>query len=462
MVPLVARQAAARRRLHRLRRVEVARQLVLHEVQKVAVMNAAIGQVHHLKAVERIAMPGGVDLGFENGVLDARKKAADAGEQIGPVGGVDQHLDTFADRRQARPDDGVGAVGAAPQHARLPGHVAGVETGKIAHVEMPPQRIGGAGGQAIQSEVDARLGLLGGDVGDGFVAAKQPRPRGMVEIFQQLAFPGIPYRGAGAADIGHGQQIEGRQPAQVAGFGGKRGNHLGVAGVLLLRGARHRQVHFHQPGDQFAIGLVEAVPTAKPPCIDRAQFGMVAAAAFGNIVKQGGQVEQFGFVEVGDQAAGERKLVRQRRHGEAPYVAQHGEDVLVDGVDVKQVVLHLPDDAAERRDVAPQQAVAMHRAQRPGDAQRLAQQRHEQRVVRRIGAEGGIDADAAAPQRAQRGRFEPGQRWMLGIQDEGAQQGIGLAFEQVGGARFEQVGAQLEVGVDRAGRRRHRKQPHPQ
>jgi hypothetical protein len=38
---------------------------------------------------------------------------------------------------------------------------------------------------------------------------------------------------------------------------------------------------------------------------------------------------------------------------EAPHVAQHHQDVLVHRVDVEQVVLHLPDDAAEHPQVAP-------------------------------------------------------------------------------------------------------------
>ena len=221
-------------------------------------------------------------------------------------------------------------------------------------------------------------------------------------------------------------------------------------------------MHVHQPGDQVAVRLVEPVLATESARIDRAEFRVIAAAALGDVVKQGGQVQQLGLVERGDQAAGERELVRQLRHGEAPHVAQHGEDVLVDRVDVEEVVLHLPDDAAERRDVAPEQAVAMHRAQRPGDAQRLAQQRHEQGAMQRIGAKRRIDAGAAAPQRAQRRRLESGERRVLGIHDEGAQQGVRLAFEQIGGACFEQIGAHLEIGVDRLRRRRHREQPHAQ
>jgi len=284
----------------------------------------------------------------------------------------------------------------------------------------------------------------------------------VIQVFQQLAFPGVPDLRAGTADIGHGQQVQGRQPARVADPDGEGGDDRGVADVFFLRGARHHQMHVHQPGDQLAVRLVELVLSAEPACIDGTQFGMVAAASLGNVVEQGGQVEQLGLVERGDQAAGKREFVRQIRHGEAPHVAQHGENVFVDRVDVEEVVLHLPDDAAECRDVATEQAIAMHRTQRPGDADRLAQQRHEQGAMQRVGAKCGIDARAAAPQCAQRRRFETGQRRVLGIDDEGAQQGIRFALEQVGCTRFEQIGTQLEIGVDRFGRRGHREQTYAQ
>ena len=67
-------------------------------------------------------------------------------------------------------------------------------------------------------------------------------------------------------------------------------------------------MHFHQPGHQIAVGLVETVLTAEALRIDRAQLGMVAAAALGDIVKQRGQIEQLRLVEGGDQPAGERKF----------------------------------------------------------------------------------------------------------------------------------------------------------
>ena len=78
---------------------------------------------------------------------------------------------------------------------------------------------------------------------------------------------------------------------------------------------------------------------------------MVAAAALGDVVEQAGEVEHFLALEIGDQPRAQRILVRVLRLGEAAQVADHHQDVLVDRVDVEEVVLHLADDAAERRQV---------------------------------------------------------------------------------------------------------------
>ena len=58
--------------------------------------------------------------------------------------------------------------------------------------------------------------------------------------------------------------------------------------------------------------------------------------------------------------------------------------------------------------------------------------------MRGVGAKGRVDAGTAAPERAQRGRFEAGQGRMPGIHDKGAQECPGIALEQVGCARFQQ------------------------
>ena len=100
---------------------------------------------------------------------------------------------------------------------------------------------------------------------------------------------------------------------------------------------------------------------------------MIAAATLGDIVKQTRQIQHFLALEVGDQPRAQRVLVRMLRLGEAPQVAHHHQDVLVDRVDVEQVVLHLADDASERRQVLAEHVVQIHPPQRVREAARLAE-----------------------------------------------------------------------------------------
>ncbi len=80
---------------------------------------------------------------------------------------------------------------------------------------------------------------------------------------------------------------------------------------------------------------------------------MVAAAAFGNVVKQRRDVQYPRPVEAADQLAAERIFVRVFGHREAAQVAQHHQNVLIDGVDVIQIMLHLSDDTPEIQQISP-------------------------------------------------------------------------------------------------------------
>ena len=69
---------------------------------------------------------------------------------------------------------------------------------------------------------------------------------------------------------------------------------------------------------------------------------MIAAAAFGDVVEQSGKIKHFDTSELRNQPAAQRIFVRHLRHCEAAQVANHHQDVFVDGVDMKQVVLQRP------------------------------------------------------------------------------------------------------------------------
>jgi hypothetical protein len=64
---------------------------------------------------------------------------------------------------------------------------------------------------------------------------------------------------------------------------------------------------------------------------------------------------------------------------------------------MEEVVLHLADDPAERRDELPEDAVEVHPAQLVRDAARFAQDRQEAGPVRGVAPETGVDTATVAP-----------------------------------------------------------------
>jgi hypothetical protein len=92
-----------------------------------------------------------------------------------------------------------------------------------------------------------------------------------------------------------GQQVERLQVAQVADQRDEAAI-IGVGQVFLLGDLRHDQVVFDQPDDQFGVFLAQAVVDAEFAGVG-AQLGMVAAAALGDVVEEGGDIEQPGAFE---------------------------------------------------------------------------------------------------------------------------------------------------------------------
>jgi hypothetical protein len=173
--------------------------------------------------------------------------------------------------------------------------------------------------------------------------------------------------------------------------------HFGVAQILFLRGCRHHEMLFHQPGHQVGIGLGQAVGFAESQGIGFTQLGMIAAAPLGDVVKQRPEIEQFGFVELADQTAAQREFVGQFRHCKTAHVAHHLEDVFVHRIDMIEVMLHLAGDAAERGDVAAENVELVHAPQLADHPCRAAQDVHEQCLHARVATCRRIDAPPRAP-----------------------------------------------------------------
>ena len=69
--------------------------------------------------------------------------------------------------------------------------------------------------------------------------------------------------------------------------------------------------------------------------IFNALHGMVAAAAFGDIVKEGGQIENIGLVKRMHQRRGHRQFVAVGIHCQPAHIAQHHQNVVVHRVNVE-------------------------------------------------------------------------------------------------------------------------------
>ena len=356
----------------------------------------------HLKGVERVALPGGVHPGINDAERGLVKVAANAGKQIGLVRGVNQHLQSLAQRGSACAHYRATGFHVARQLFGVPGNIKCVVAHEIAHVQRIPQRFVGFKRQAMQRQVDQGFAFAGLYFGVGVRCPAAEYPHGeAVQVFQQLAFPGVPNLGRGAAYICHRKQVERSEVALIAHALGKFGNHRAVTKVRLLRNPAHGQMLCDQELYERRVLRVNAVLFAKAPRLYASQLGVVAPTPFGNVMKKRRHIQEPGFVPARGQLRAKRVFVRVLHDKKAPYVSQHGQDVLVHRVHMKQVVLHLPDDAPEYPQVAPQHRGLVHQAHGVGDAAGLHQDAHKCGPVDRVAAKGSVHLAAGVVKRPQ-------------------------------------------------------------
>ena len=167
-----------------------------------------------------------------------------------------------------------------------------------------------------------------------------------------------------------------------------------------MRHMAHGQVLGHQKLDQRRVFCPYAVQLAKAPRFHATQLGMVAAAPLGNVVEQGGDVQHPRLVPARRQLRAQRVFVRMFHYKKAPHIAQHRQDVLVHGIDVEQVVLHLPDDAPKHPQVAAQHRGLVHQPHGVGNALGLHQYLAKGVAVHRVTSEGAIHQGARVVERA--------------------------------------------------------------
>ena len=97
---------------------------------------------------------------------------------------------------------------------------------------------------------------------------------------------------------------------------------------------------------------------------------MIAAAAFGNVMEQSRHIQNPRLLPTRRQLRAKRVFVRVLHNEKAAHIAQHHQNVLVNGVDMKQIVLHLSDDAPEHPEITPKHRSLVHQTHGMCDALR--------------------------------------------------------------------------------------------
>ena len=204
----------------------------------------------------------------------------------------------------------------------------------------------------------------------------------------------------------------------------------------------------HEPRDEPRLVAPEALLQAEGLGVDRAELGVIPAPALRDVVEQRGEIGELLARQGLHDLAQHRKFVVVLRHGQPPQVAHHEEGMSVHGVGVEQVVLHAPDHAPERRNVAAENAVQVHAPQLVRDSDRGAENLHEQPVMARILAEFLVDqGNVRADQTDGLGTHAAQLRVLLQKHEQLQQRGR-IAGEHLGMGDLEIVVTDLEARVD--------------
>ncbi|CCJ84998.1 hypothetical protein BN133_1375 [Cronobacter dublinensis 582] len=284
-------------------------------------------------------------------------------------------------------------------------------------------------------------------VGRALHAATQLFLGGEVKLAQQALLPTVPERFVGGADIRHRQADQITQPVLRLHLLGELFNHFGILDVAALGGDGHQQVMTHQPRDKLGFARVQAVQLGEFQNVLRAQHRVVAAAPFGDIVKQRGDKDKLRVRQTRPELHAERVFRASLFFCEAFEFQQHANGVFIYRVGVKKVELHLPDDMRPLRHIGPQHAVAVHRQQAAADRAGVAQHRQKQRSGLGDVAQRLFQMAARVAQVAQRGGINAGDVAVTHHHIKHAQNGLRLADKERFIAQIDKRAAQLEIVV---------------
>lgn len=186
---------------------------------------------------------------------------------------------------------------------------------------------------------------------------------------------------------------------------------------------------FNQPCEEVAFFVGVVVVGGELLGVFDAFFGVIAAAAFGDVVQQGGGVEDVrSWVGLHD-GAGLGHFVAVGFDGETAHIADDGQDVVVYGVNMEEVVLEQAGDFFPCGEIAAQYAVEVEKTEGLGEAGAVFEELDEAAAVFWILGETGVDFSCGRPPCAQGLRLDGGDVLLLhGLDD--SEDVFGVLLEQ--------------------------------
>ena len=272
----------------------------------------------------------------------------------------------------------------------------------------------------------------------------------MVEGLEQAGAPCVPKFWVGAADVGNGKQVECVEVFACGNTAAEGLEDMRVLDVFFLGNGGHEQVVFNQPCEEVAFFFGVVVVGGKLLGVFDAFFGVIAATAFGDVVQQGGGVEDvWSWVSLHD-GAGLGHFVAVGFDGEAAHIADDGQDVVVYGVNMEEVVLEQAGDFFPCGEIAAQYAVEVEKTEGLGKAGAVFEELDEAAAVFWILGETGVDFPCGRPPCAQGLRLDGGDALLLHGLDDG-EDVFGVLLKQgkvVGGDLVADAFVVVVDGVD--------------
>ena len=275
----------------------------------------------------------------------------------------------------------------------------------------------------------------------------------MVEGLEQAGAPCVPKFGVGAADVGNGKQVECVEVFECGNTAAEGLEDMGILDVFFLGNGGHEQVVFNQPCEEVAFFFGVVVIGGELLCVFDAFFGVIAAAAFGDVVQQGGGVEDmWSWVGLHD-GAGLGHFVAVSFDGETAHIADDGQDVVVYGVNMEEVVLEQAGDFFPCGEIAAKYAVEVEKTEGLGETSAVFEELDKAAAVFWILGKTGVDFSCGRPPCAQGLRLDGGDALLLHGLDDG-EDVFGVVFKQgkvVGGDLVADAFVAAVDGVDMLG-----------